>query len=450
MIVRDLWSLRLQLLNDKFEASETDGEGIFSSQPISEETEPEDQRKRKWMSQATPSLIGTLAICYIAMILLRLPVSMGELHRYAVREDIPYIRAVRFVPAAMKKRLPAELLLALDTTFPLKPDHLRRAIHNTCLFYQVRFQLGIPPLNTPLLLYRHVRDLALPVHMFEAVGKIARILSVDFSFPQPRLRQRTSGLPEMALISLLIIAVKLYYPFSDVDFSVRSNTDPAILNVDWKAWLAIRQAHESHLKDPEHLNRGAEIDVTEKDVMAMTSTQLDDYLDWYERTWVDEERTQQKTQGLPTQLLQMFPTGRHDGSQPKTYDTNIEMEKDQASITRRLTETTSSVRVRKAMGNQSPSEEGEPPEIGSMYKRYRSIDELNSQALAFHEAAANAVAVKLETLLISVLQVERRLMVWREKQIKTEREDNAAEDRGDTEMLVSSEEDVDDNEDLRV
>lgn len=38
---------------------------------------------------------------------------------WAVREDIPFIRAVRFVPAVMKQKLPAEYLKALDTTVRL-------------------------------------------------------------------------------------------------------------------------------------------------------------------------------------------------------------------------------------------------------------------------------------------------------------------------------------------
>lgn len=36
--------------------------------------------------------------------------------RLAVREDIPYVRAIRIVPAAMKHKLPAEYFEALDTT----------------------------------------------------------------------------------------------------------------------------------------------------------------------------------------------------------------------------------------------------------------------------------------------------------------------------------------------
>ena len=393
-------------------------------------------------------MIETQAICYIATILLRLPLSMGELHRYAVREDLPYVRAVRFVPAAMKKRLPAEFMLALDTAFPLKRDQLRKAIHNICLLYQKHFQLEFPTLNMPLLLYRHVRDLALPVHIFQAVGKIANLLSIDFSFPKPERQQRISRFPEMALISLLVIAVKLYHPFSNVELCASSTTDPALLNVNWESWLASYQAHKSRRKDPEHLTRGAEIDVIERDVMTMNGTQLDDYLEWYERTWIDEERTQQKTRGLPTQLLEMFPTGRHDGSQPKTYDTILEIEKEQASLTQRLTETMGNLRMRKVVDSQERDLEADVvPKVGSGYKRYRSIDELNRHARAFHEAAADAVAVKVETLLISVLQIERKLVVWREKQIRANFANNAerGNNNNDEEMIVPGEQNFNEN-----
>ena len=36
------------------------------------------------------------------------------------------------------------------------------------------------------------------------------------------------------------------------------------------------------------LNRGEEIKVTEADVMKMSGNKMDDYLDWYQRTWIDD------------------------------------------------------------------------------------------------------------------------------------------------------------------
>ena len=113
---------------------------VFSSQ-LQTETETESgcgdvpSREYKVKGKAMPSLIETLGVCYLGCVLMRLPVGMGEIHRYvrelkisegngscglvsrwAVREDIPFIRAVRFVPIVMKQKLPAEYIKALDTT----------------------------------------------------------------------------------------------------------------------------------------------------------------------------------------------------------------------------------------------------------------------------------------------------------------------------------------------
>ena len=139
--MKDLWALRLQLLKGKTVAIE-DEDTVFSSQTQTE-TEIESNgeevgRVYNVEGKAMPTLIETLGLCYLGMVLLRSPMSMGDLYRYVmrasptqyfwlmasvsswvVREDIPFIRAVRFVPAVMKQKLPAEYLKALDTTVRL-------------------------------------------------------------------------------------------------------------------------------------------------------------------------------------------------------------------------------------------------------------------------------------------------------------------------------------------
>ena len=84
-MVKDLWALRLQLLKSKT-AVTSDEDTLFSSQSPSE-TETEDKSEgvgRKWKVRGKdmPSLIETLGLCYLGTILLRLPVSIGEIHRY--------------------------------------------------------------------------------------------------------------------------------------------------------------------------------------------------------------------------------------------------------------------------------------------------------------------------------------------------------------------------------
>ena len=84
-MVKDLWALRLQLVNSKID-EESEANTLFSSQTESEtETESKDHDEGpKWMvsGKVMPMLIETLGLCYYGMVLLRLPVGLGELHRY--------------------------------------------------------------------------------------------------------------------------------------------------------------------------------------------------------------------------------------------------------------------------------------------------------------------------------------------------------------------------------
>lgn len=84
-VVKDLWALRLQLVKSKIE-DESEANAVFSSQTESE-TEVESKNndgEREWKvgGKDMPTLIETLGLCYLGMILLRLPVGLGELHRY--------------------------------------------------------------------------------------------------------------------------------------------------------------------------------------------------------------------------------------------------------------------------------------------------------------------------------------------------------------------------------
>lgn len=86
-MVKDLWALRLQLvqgrIDDEFEAN-----AVFSSQPETQTgaESKHDDGGREWKvcGEDLPSLVETLGLCYLGMILLRLPVGLGELHRYVL------------------------------------------------------------------------------------------------------------------------------------------------------------------------------------------------------------------------------------------------------------------------------------------------------------------------------------------------------------------------------
>lgn len=85
-MVRDLWALRLQIIKhqDKEAPEETDTESqqLFSSQAEVSETDDGSARERKKKEKNLPTLIDTLGLCYLGIIVLRIPVSLGDIHRY--------------------------------------------------------------------------------------------------------------------------------------------------------------------------------------------------------------------------------------------------------------------------------------------------------------------------------------------------------------------------------
>jgi RNA polymerase I-specific transcription initiation factor RRN7 len=106
--VRDLWGLRVSLVH-KREHGSGYGSGtgtttMFSSMSEGESTDTDGtkakslasgrSRKSAVKEERLPRLVETLALCYLALILLRLPTSLGEVYKWATREEVVYSRAV--------------------------------------------------------------------------------------------------------------------------------------------------------------------------------------------------------------------------------------------------------------------------------------------------------------------------------------------------------------------
>jgi RNA polymerase I-specific transcription initiation factor RRN7 len=109
------------------------------------------------------------------------------------------------------------------------------------------------------------------------------MLDIDFTYPALYLgREFDISYPEIQLISLIVVATKLGHPFDDVVRHPESESDPTTVKMDWSQWREIMVD-----KPQEGLKRGDEIQVEDADVASMTEKQMDHYLDWYQRTWVD-------------------------------------------------------------------------------------------------------------------------------------------------------------------
>ena len=85
-VVKDLWELRIRLLKDKLKTT-ADADEVFSSQPQTdtEVEEGENQMgEKRWdlRSKQMPKILETLSICYNGDAVLRLPIGLGDFHRW--------------------------------------------------------------------------------------------------------------------------------------------------------------------------------------------------------------------------------------------------------------------------------------------------------------------------------------------------------------------------------
>lgn len=181
----------------------------------------------------------------------------------------------------------------------LSGDRLHKTVSELIGFYGSQFEMVCPPLNTPLILFEHVRDLGLPgkhktkyyllllmivVEIYPAAIRLAKLLDIDFCWPVTTKKlQGVSAYPELQLMCLIIIATKLSNPFDDIDRFPEDDSDPSIVRIDWSKWVRTMEERPSR-----GLKRGDEIKVSDTDVWSMNAKKMDDYLDWYQRTWIDD------------------------------------------------------------------------------------------------------------------------------------------------------------------
>lgn len=414
VVIFDLWALRLSNLKEKIEdASDTDTQSqMYSSQSEGEsDTENENRQGRRGRkTDATPSLLDALALCYLGMITLRLPMTLGDLYQAATKGDIVYLRAIKQIPVPMKERLPAQYHAALDPRSLLKPDRLQNAVINLDIAYSRDFGVVFPSLNHPLLLLRYMKELALPLEIYPAVRRLAHLVSYTFSYPTNMERQlRVTDFPENQFASLVIVATKLFYPFDDLKRYPHTPTEPAAAQMDWKAWIRLTKEAQAKEKLPGKLSYEDAMKTKESDVFAMDDMDMDQYLDWYQRTWADEDvRDQDKDAEFRRAMSSMFPidSGAQQASVPATDDA-------QQSKMEKVKAVQGALKPRRVITEEEAEEyQREINRPGSKYKQYRHESDLPEHAKAFYEAVAKLTGVSLNTLVQAVFLTERKLQKW--------------------------------------
>lgn len=240
----------------------------------------------------------------------------------------------------MRQKLPGSYHHVLEPTGLLSGDALHHAFTEVILYYRTQFGMVVPPLNYPLLLFRYIKTLALPLEVYGAAKKVATIAEYAFQWPDSassehdgRIKGKRSikveDWPDAQLAAVLVVATKLLFPFDDIKRYPRKNSEAAVAVMDWTTWadLIIKKEKGSMTaasKADKTMQSDKALRLQEDDLLRLNEEELDSYLDWYQDTWMENEIKEygrhRSTVNLKRSLYDMFPIRDRQDSDPTNLD----------------------------------------------------------------------------------------------------------------------------------
>jgi RNA polymerase I-specific transcription initiation factor RRN7 len=380
----------------------------------------------------------------MAIYTLLLPINLGDIFTWVQNGELLYYHAIREIPSDMLSRLPSTYHSSLDPSVLLTEAKLWHTTTHLIRQYQRDFGIAFPPLNWRLHLYRSMTDLALPLPVYQAAKRLGSLLGWDFTYPSPtadtgreqeRKRTRIVDFPEAQLVAVLVVAVKLLYPFDGVARFPERADEPAAVVLDWDVWSKVTGDYEKTVARQRQKRSGRSMSyeeamkVSEDDVLGMSEDMLDAYLEWYGSAWTDKDDTvteRGRDKEFRRYLLNTFPVddlSERVGQQ----EMQSEEEADEEDLAR---EKAKMRRVKKVMESMVPRNavpdndegdgQGQLMRPGMGYRRYRSKNELTGYAKDFYGAAAKFIGFDLDMLIRAVFLTEVKLEKWMVEEKKKE------------------------------
>ncbi|EMD85946.1 hypothetical protein COCC4DRAFT_202646 [Bipolaris maydis ATCC 48331] len=287
-VVYDLWALRIAQLENRIASNENSN---ADSQPQSQTfstLESEDdvtdtekshihgvKRKRGKVLSTAPNLNDCLLLCYLGIKTLRLPITPGDIHAWVTDNKLPYWRAIKLVPLPMRDRLLPVYRAVLDPSAPFTYTRFYRLLTDLQISYDADHGIIWPSLNVPLLLFRYLKELALPLELYGTTRRLAELLSYDFApHYDNKKRMGIRYIAEAQLASCLIVSTKLLCPFSPEQLYWKFAAGKTVAVINWDVWC--KEMSEKEAKHPtkssyQKLSLHQELDVV-KSVHSMMAT----------------------------------------------------------------------------------------------------------------------------------------------------------------------------------
>ncbi len=314
----------------------------------------------------------------------------------------------------MRERLPGYLERQLEPQALLVPQAIHKSVGKMLSLLQHEFGMAIPPINSSLVLFRWIKDLTLPLEVFVATQRLARLLRIDFEFGN-LCKYAVLRYPEARLMALVIIATKLLSPLDSIDRGAESSTELSVLTFDWNEWMKTHTSTNEQEQRRDGLTFEQAFSFNEKDCLNAADETVDAYLKWCSENIsageVRERGPGSKDGDFRRALFQMFPLdlqpSRETRKQEKLnedHDPDVKLQNMQATRVLR----------------KSVDYDGTTHRMGSFYRRYRSVEDLCSISKVFFEKAATLAGLSIENMVQAVFLIERKLQKQEEAFRKAE------------------------------
>ena len=404
---------------------------VFSSEPegtsssTSESGSSLKRRKRRKKGQGpgnVPTLVDLLSLSYIGILLLRTPVTVADILKWINSGELLYYRAARQVPLGMRERLSGDYQEFLEPKGLLQPQWLHDSVYETLELLHAKFGMDPPVLNVPLIMYRWMRQLDMPIETFAATQRLAALLKIGFvlNFNNTGRSRSAVNYPEVLLMAVFVTATKLLFPFDDIERYTQHETDLFTVSLNWDRWVENRRPADNGEAESLPLSFEQAFSLRDEDCLQYSNSRLDHYLDWYEDNITSEELREHGRAGRDADfrraMFKMFPIEK----EPTAGQHEVNKSHDSRHIRNGGAQTSISMRPLAAAKYASGEHIKRP---GSFHRRFRTVSDVEGVALTFLEQAASLAGVSLATLVKVVAWVENKLVRLEERKRKASRGD---------------------------
>lgn len=360
-----------------------------------------------------------LALCNIGTLLLRMPLTVADFYRWTRDGKLLFYRASHEIPFEMRERLPPSYKHLLEPQELLRAELYQQNVLDMFTRFHTEVGMEPPRVNVPLICYRWMKELVLPVAVFAGTQRLGKALEVDIKFDIMRTNTRVVfRYPEAQLMALLVVATKLLFPMEVKHFRTPTSNDLSAVFFHWDEWDKFHRNRDARAQQITPLAFGKAFEYTEADCLAAGDGELDAYLDWCERNMASEEIRERgkaaQSAVFRRALFDIFPVQtRDEGANANPSDRAVPTDNLDSAA-----EPADRVKLHARPVGEGHAEDF--PVVGSHYRRFRSVDELSGPAKVLYDKAAQLACVSIESMVHAVFWTERKVQVLEERLRKNE------------------------------